>query len=197
MIIIEHRVNTIEALERVPAHRGVEIDLRYAGRHVVLNHEPFSDGESLETFLRHYRHAFLILNIKNEGIESEVVRLVHAQGIEKYFLLDLSFPALYKLARSGNRRLAVRFSEAEPVEACLALRGMVDWVWVDCFTRLPLTAAAYTRLRPHFSVCVVSPEVHNHPVSEIDSYRRQLHHDGIAVDAICTDYPDRWAGVAG
>lgn len=192
MLVIDHRINTVEALVRVPSHRGVEIDLRYAGKQVVLNHEPFGNGEPFEIFLRHYRHRFFVLNVKNEGIEHEVIRLVNAYGIEEYFLLDLSFPALYKLACAGNRHLAIRFSEAEPVEACLAVKGMVDWVWVDCFTRLPLTAASYRELRPHFKLCLVSPEVQGHPESDIWIYQEQLRRDGIEIDAVCTDFPDRW-----
>ena len=104
---------------------------------------------------------------------------------------------MYRLARAGNRRLAVRFSEAEPLEGCLALEGLVEWVWVDCFTRLPLTEEAYARLHGRFRLCLVSPEIQGHPKATIDEYRRHLQRSGMALDAVCTDFPAEWeAGAA-
>jgi len=73
-----------------------------------------------------------------------------------------------------------------------AFAGKVDWVWVDCFTRLPLDAEAYRRLRPAFKICLVSPELQRHPRAMIRTFREQLR--GMTVDAVCTDYCDDWRG---
>jgi hypothetical protein len=88
------------------------------------------------------------------------------------------------------RRLAVRYSEFEPVEFALAFAGRVEWVWVDCFTRLPLDAETYRQLRRNFKICLVSPELQNHPRSMIQSFRQQLR--TMPIDAVCTDYPADW-----
>lgn len=191
MIKIAHRVNTAAALRRVPTERGVEVDLRDRGDRLILQHDPFSDGEDFEDYLRDYHHRFLILNIKSERIEHRVLELVHRANITEFFLLDCSFPMIRLLAAGGERRIALRFSEYEPVEGVLAMAGKVDWVWVDCFTRLPLTPENYRRLEESgFKLCVVSPELQGRPVEEIGLFMEQL--SAYPVHAVCTKRPDLW-----
>ena len=40
MIIIKHRVNTIESLKKTSKEFGVEIDLRSNNKEIYLNHDP-------------------------------------------------------------------------------------------------------------------------------------------------------------
>src|SRR5438045_6819800 len=95
------------------------------------------------------------------------------------------------LVTRGERRIAVRFSEFEPVESALALAGQVDWVWVDCFTQMPLTPETYRRLKgAGFKLCAVSPELHGRPVETITAYAEELR--PYPVDAVCTKRPDLW-----
>ena len=195
MLYIAHRINTIEALRNVPAEQGVEIDLRDRGDRLILQHDPFKDGEDFEEYLRHYHHRLMILNVKSERIEHRVLDLVNAAGITDFFFLDSSFPMTRLLSSMGERRLAMRFSEVEPSEGPLAMAGSVDWVWVDCFTRMPFSAGSYAKLRPHFKLCVVSPELQGRPVAEIPEYAEQLR--PYPVDAVCTKRPDLWTGISG
>ena len=134
MLRIVHRVNTLEQLDHVPTELGVELDLHAYGDRLVVHHDPFSDGPDFEDWLTHYRHAFVILNVKEEGIESRVATLCARHGVEDFFMLDLSFPALHGLATRGESRIAVRVSEFEPVEAAWRLEGKVAWVWLDVFS---------------------------------------------------------------
>lgn len=190
MQYIAHRINTIAQLQQVPPEYGVELDLRDRGERLILQHDPFADGEDFERYLEHYRHGPIILNVKSERIEHRVLEAVQAAGISSYFFLDCSFPMIRTLIRSGERRIAVRFSEYEPVESALALAGHVEWVWVDCFTRQPLDDRTYGLLRPHFKLCAVSPELQGRDVATIADYRRQL--ANYPVDAVCTKRPDLW-----
>ena len=48
MEFIAHRINTIEELKQVPTEYGVELDLRDFGERLVLQHDPFKDGEDFE-----------------------------------------------------------------------------------------------------------------------------------------------------
>lgn len=190
MIIIEHRVNTIEHLRRVPPERGIEVDVRdYAGE-LRLAHDPFLGGERLDDFLVEFRHAFIIFNTKCDGLVQPVLALAKKYNIANFFFLDLANPTLINLARRGERRIAVRFSEFEPLEFALAFAGLVRWVWVDCFTRLPLDAASYRQLRAHFKICLVSPEMQGHGRAKIQAYRQQL--SQMPVDAVCTDFCEDW-----
>ena len=190
MLLIEHRVNTVEHLRRVPRDRGVEVDVRDGGGRLELSHDPFEGGERLDEYLRSYEHAFIVFNMKCDGLEGDVLAHARARGISDLFLLDVAAPSLVRLARAGERRLAVRFSEYEPVESALALAGRVDWVWVDCFTRLPLDPDRYALLRPHFRLCLVSPELQRHPRAEVRTYRESL--ASTPVDAVCSDFCEDW-----
>jgi hypothetical protein len=88
----------------------------------------------------------------------------------------------------------VRVSEFESVDTALTLAGKVEWVWVDCFTRFPLTTAAAQRLqRAGFKLCLVSPELQGRPAeTEIPQMRELLGALGIAAEAVCTKRPDLW-----
>lgn len=184
-LYIAHRINTVEQLRQVPVEFGIEVDLRDRGERLILQHDPFTDGEDFEDFLSYYRQRLIILNIKSERIEHRVLALLKQQGIESYFLLDSSFPMLVQLSPSDSR-LAVRFSEFEGVDTVLAMKGRVQWVWVDCFSHLPIDRNIYYALKEQgFQLCLVSPELQGRP-EDITVYRDFLAKEGIQFDAICT-----------
>ena len=133
----------------------------------------------------------MILNIKSERIEERVLEELNAsKNVRDYFFLDSSFPMIRKLISLGERRVAVRYSEFEPIEYALALKGQIDWVWVDCFTHLPLDQSAYDKLKPHFKICLVSPELQGHSKDRIPEFAAQIR--DFEVDAICTKVPALW-----
>jgi hypothetical protein len=49
MLKIIHRVNKIGDLKKISQEFGVEVDIRTYNNQLVLNHEPFEDGYSLES----------------------------------------------------------------------------------------------------------------------------------------------------
>lgn len=190
MLKIAHRINTIAQLKDVPKDQGIELDLRYEGADLILHHDPFTTGEKFDDFLAHYDHALIILNVKTEGIEAEVLRLLEKHQVTSYFFLDLSLPYLIKYMRKGEHNIAIRFSEYEPLAFALAFAGKVDWVWVDCFHNMPLNADNYAKLKEHFKLCLVSPELQGYPKERIAEFKEQL--KGMPLDAVCTKYPDLW-----
>jgi hypothetical protein len=191
MQIIRHRVNTIEELSEIPTAWGVEADLRDQGADIIMTHDPHTSGPSWGDWLNAYRHGTLIANIKCEGIEKTIIGDLEARGIDDYFLLDMSLPFLVKYARTGFRNMAIRFSEYEPLDLARQFAGLVNWVWVDCFTGLPLNTESHAFLKSNFKICLVSPELHGRSVSEINTYRGLL--TEMPVDAVCTKRPDLWA----
>lgn len=152
-----HRINTLKELMTIPVHYGTEIDIRASGKKLILNHEPFQEGELLEDYLRSYKHGLLVLNIKEAGIESTVLELVKKAKIEHYFLLDCEFPYIYRAAREGVREIAMRYSEDEAMETVLNYKDKVDWVWIDTNTELPINEKVIDELAP-FKTCLVCPE---------------------------------------
>jgi hypothetical protein len=96
-----------------------------------------------------------------------------------------------KLARAGERRFAVRYSEYEPIESVLAWRGLANWVWVDCFSRYPAEPKAWTRIASAFRICLVSPELQGHDAETAAEMRSGV--AGLAFHAVCTKAPQLWA----
>lgn len=194
MKLIAHRRNTLAELRATPIEYGVEVDIRSVGERLIIHHDPFVDGEDFIAWLAHYRHGTLILNVKEEGLEQRLLNLMAEQGIGDFFFLDQSFPFLIKTARQGERRCAVRVSEFESIETVLTLAGMIDWVWVDCFSRFPLTGAEAGKLQAlGFRLCLVSPELQGrNGAQEIPEMRAFLRQEGISADAVCTKLPALW-----
>lgn len=197
MLIIEHRVNTVTGLREVPQEHGVEIDVRYDNRTggLYLNHDP-GEGEDLEAYLKEFAHAFVIFNIKEAGIEARCISLAAQYGIpkSKYFLLDVEFPYLYRASRNEEvREIAVRFSEAEPLEMALAQKGFVDWVWIDTNTTLPLDERTAKELARNFKTCLVSPDRWRRP-DDIPRYREAMQKLNFRLDAamVGKEYVRQW-----
>lgn len=192
MEIAVHRVNTVAQLRTIPARYGCEIDIRAAGSELVLNHEPYVGGDRLVDYLDEYRHGLLILNIKEAGIEDAVLAAVRSRNISRFFLLDVEFPYVYRAARNGERAIAVRYSEDESIETVLNYREMVDWVWIDTNTRLPVDAAVAEHLKS-FQTCLVCPERWGRP-EDIPTYKTQLKNAGLKLDAVMTalQYAPQW-----
>ena len=186
MEYIAHRINTIEELKQIPKEYGVELDLRDFGNRLILAHDPFVDGEDFEEYLKHYNHGTMILNIKSERIEHKVLELIQKYNIKKYFFLDSSFPMIYLLSKSGEKNIALRFSEFEGIDTILNMVGKVEWIWVDCFSKLPITYENYKLLKNNgFKFCLVSPELQGQN-EKLESYKQYLQDEGIVFDAICT-----------
>jgi hypothetical protein len=191
---IAHRVNTIEELKKIPTNYGVELDLRDYGNRLILQHDPFKDGEDFEEYLKHYNHQTMILNIKSERIEHKVLELIEKYNIKKYFFLDSSFPMIYLLSKNGEKNIALRFSEFEGLDTILNMKNKVKWIWVDCFTKLPINQENYKLLKNEgFKFCLVSPELQGQD-EKIEKYKNYMENNNIVFDAICTKIYniDRW-----
>ena len=191
---ILHRVNTIEMLQSTPKELGVEVDIRSNDGRLILHHDPFTKGDLFEDWLDIFEHGKLILNVKEEGLEEQLLGLMKQFNINDFFFLDQSFPFLRKTATMGERRCAVRVSEYENIETALSLSGMVEWVWVDCFTRFPLNKDEADHLKDSgFKLCLVSPELQGRKErSQVIEFRHQIELLGIKGDAVCTKYADLW-----
>ncbi len=197
MQFIAHRINTIEELKTIPTQYGVELDLRDNGNRLILQHDPFTDGEEFEEFLKHYHHGLMILNIKSERIENRVLELIEKYNIRDYFFLDSSFPMIFFLSNKGEKKIALRFSELEGLDTILSMKGKVDWVWVDCFTKLPIDKENFRILKEAgFKLCFVSPELQKRE-SDIENYKNYLLKENILFDAICTKVYNipKWQGL--
>jgi hypothetical protein len=188
MIVCCHRINTIDALGKIDPSLGIEFDVREGPTgSLIVTHDPWTEGPRLDTFLEACCHRFYIVNIKSEGIEFEVLRLLKHAGIENFFLLDCSFPMIHKLSLKGETRLAVRFSEYEEFRR---MQGRARWVWVDVFSRIPLEPKDCDELHSlGYKLCLVSPELQQQP-EKLEPYAHALQG---RLDMVCTKFPEKWS----
>ena len=194
MELIHHRRNSIESIVATDIKYGVEVDIRSYGDDLVIHHDPFSPGVLFLEWLEFYKHGTLILNVKEEGLESRLIKIMEKKSISKYFFLDQSFPFLIKWSKIGEANCAVRVSEYESIETALTLSKKVHWVWVDCFSKFPLTIAGYSALKSAgFKLCLVSPELQGRdPMMEIINMANSLRKNHMTMDAVCTKFPELW-----
>ncbi len=187
MLKIVHRVNNSDFLKTIPKQYGVELDLKAYGDRLILNHEAFADGEDFEEYLKYYNHKLVILNIKETGIEKRVLELMEKFQIEDYFLLDVEAPYLYRASNfAGIRKMAVRYSEYEPIEMVENFKGKVDWVWIDTVTKLPLDESIIKKLEG-FKTCLVCPERWGRP-EDIPVYAKQMKELNFKPTAVMTAF---------
>lgn len=188
VLFFAHRINSSNQLKTVPTQYGVELDLRDFRDELVLEHDPFKGGELFENYLKSYQHSGIILNIKSERVEPRVLELLKEYGITNYFFLDSSFPMIYHLNKHHNEHnIAIRFSEFEPIESVLKVKQMVKWVWVDCFTKFPLTPTTYKKIKDaELKICLVSPELQGHSIDMITQIKEEIKDNQYEIDGICT-----------
>lgn len=187
MKFIAHRINTKKELKNISEQYGAELDLRDSvdGK-IYINHDPFILGEDFEEYLKEYNHGTMILNIKSERIELRVLELLKKYNIKDYFFLDSSFPMIKLLTDNGEKKIALRYSEFEGLDTLEKMQEKVDWVWVDCFTKLPLNNEIYNKIKKMgYKLCLVSPELQGQP-EKIEKYAEQIKKEKIIFDSICT-----------
>ena len=115
MKIILHRRNTVEELHDTDKEYGVEVDVRSNNNELIIHHDPLTDDKelTLKQWLKVYKHDTLIVNIKEEGLEKYILKLLEEFNIEDFFLLDQSFPFLILKKSLVKCKTALRFSEYE------------------------------------------------------------------------------------
>lgn len=192
-MLISHRINYLSAsnADRIFAGcDGIEFDLRDSAGALVVVHDAFTPGQPFDDFLRFCDPAkFYIVNIKCEGIETAAIAALEAHGIRRFFLLDCSIPAMIRLGKAGETRLAVRYSEYESLQTVECMKPFVSWVWIDTFTRLPIDATILETFKDlGLQTCLVSPELQQQP-ERVEVYREWMRTHGLQVDAVCTKAP--------
>lgn len=171
MLILSHRGywNQAEEKNKPPAfHRsfalgfGTELDVRdYCGK-LVISHD-IADSTCLEfdrfleIYCEHDKGLYIAINIKADGLHSQLSSFLKKYSIENYFVFDMSVPdALGYL--NYKIKTFTRQSEFEEVPS---FYEQADGVWMDEFNGHWITALEVNRhLENGKKVCIVSPELH-------------------------------------
>ena len=194
MHIIKHRINTSAELFSLNPNYGAEVDIRTDAGRLIIHHDPMTRGELFADWIQQYQHGTLILNVKEEGLEAPLLELMKKHKIKDFFLLDQSIPFLIKTAKAGERRCAVRLSEFESIETVTNLTPLIDWVWIDCFSKFPFSEKVVSQIKTlGLKTCLVSPELQGRfNISEIVDARKKMYSLSFFPTAVCTKRPEIW-----
>ena len=193
MEIIAHRINSINKLKNLNVNLGVEVDIRSNEKNLIICHDPFSDYINFNDWLSFYNHGTLILNVKENGLEEELLKTMQFFKKKNFFILDQSFPYLINTIKDGEKRCAVRLSEYESINTVLSLKDKLSWVWIDFFTKFPVDFEIYKILKKHnFKLCIVSPELQGHPSSKCLDLKNYIKSNEMYFDAVCTKKIKFW-----
>lgn len=193
--VISHRRNSIEELLMTPSTFGVEVDLRWSRDDgIYLAHDPGSRGVSFEPWLKHFKHQTLILNVKEDGLEGEILDSLEKFEVHDFFFLDQPFPTLLKSLKM-DIPCAVRISEHETIPTNLP--ETPSWIWADSFT------GDWSHLIPHLEnleksnsyICLVSPELQGRQSTEELSTITKIvkPYEKLKKLSVCTKFPEVWA----
>lgn len=185
MEIIIHRVNSLKKLKQVPKKYGVEIDVRSFGSKLILNHEPKLKGQFLNDYLDNYNNGTIIFNLKEAGIEKEIILLAKKFKIKSFFLLDVEHPFIITSKKEHKKYLSVRFSEFEPIQLASKFRKFTSWIWIDTVNKLPLSYKEINIVK-NFKSCLVSPERWNRK-KDIKKYINYFKNKNFFPNAVMTE----------
>jgi hypothetical protein len=171
---------------------GLETDIRDHQGELVISHDPPLGEELRLTSLIHSpraRPSLLALNVKADGLASEISRLVPYDRNTEHFVFDMSFPQARVLAQTGIP-MAARISEFESVEQSRAgPYASARYVWIDCFesdwflTQNEISTALLER-----TSVLVSPEIHGRDPEAAWNWVCDMRLMGHRV-GLCTDLP--------
>ena len=193
MEIIIHRINTVKQLKLIPLKYGTEIDIRAYGSKLILNHEPKKKGDNLDDYLENYKNGTLILNIKESGIEDEVIKkLKNLSQIKNFFLLDVEIPYLFQSLNKNEKYSAIRISHYEPLKSSLKFKKIFNWMWIDTIRKISFNNEEKKILK-NVKKCLVCPERWGKP-EEIKTYKNYFKKQNISLDAVMTSmkYAKEW-----
>jgi len=192
MILINHRTNSIKDLKKTNVNFGVEIDLRSDKKKIYLHHDPYRKGVEFKEWLKYYKHKLIVLNVKEEGLENKIIKILKNNKIKNFFFHDQTFSSLLK--NMSKTKVSIRFSEYEELKNKRFLFSKIKWLWLDNFQKIDIKKKFYNYLKKNnVKICIVSPELVNKKRrKEIKKLYFYLKKKNILPDAVCTKAPMEW-----
>lgn len=199
MQIISHRgywktaaeKNTVIAMERsFSMGFGTETDIRDYKGELVISHDiadesAMSFRQFLDIYSKQDKDLYLALNIKADGLQSQMKNILQEYAIKNYFVFDMSVPdGLGYLKQNLNTFTRQSEYEKEP-----SFYEQAQGVWLDCFhddwIDHQLIAKHLTNKK---IVCVVSPDLHKRDYFAAWEKYHPLAQENNLI--LCTDYPE-------
>ena len=189
---IAHRVLSSEYIKKIPEGVGIEFDVHAFNKEIVVAHEPFTTGISLPDFLKMAGNRFLAVNIKEEGIEEETIKIIKNISSSEFFLFDVNPPQIFRIGEKYSNNLAFRISQLESIDF-KKCRQYASYLWIDTFdgSFWPTNKLLLEIKELKYNLCFVSPELHRPPIGDykifLDSLKRNNNILGPS-DHICSKF---------
>jgi hypothetical protein len=170
---------------------GIETDVRDFNQKLVISHD-LSSIESMdfdrfiEMYLEFGNHTTLALNIKADGLASLLKLKLENNGIENYFVFDMSVPDTKRYI-THNLNIFSRQSELEKEPI---FYSNSNGVWLDAFDRVWYSNELVQKhLIENKKIAIVSPELHGREHKPFWQWLKinNFHIEGSIL--ICTDFP--------
>ena len=127
------------------------------------------------------------MNIKADGLQKELKRLLEEYDIENYFTFDMSIPDTIGYINENIKF----YSRQSEYELTPAFYQEASGIWLDAFTSNWYGAGLiYNHLNNNKKVAIVSPELHKRPHFQFWEYlkKEKIYQEENVI--ICTDYPE-------
>lgn len=117
---------------------GIEIDVRSGQTGIMVCHEVANIAQThwdLKYFVNQFKNKKVIVNIKESGIEEEVIEILNKHKVDYYFL-DSQIPDIIRLAKKYpniSSKFIIRISNYESINNSLLEFIKPDYVWIDWF----------------------------------------------------------------
>ena len=199
MEIFLHRQNDTSLFNE----EGIEVDVRSSRLGLVLNHDRLNHNmlyPILENKLKFLKNKKVILNIKESGIEEELIEMM--ADIDYYFL-DSQIPDIIRLSRkfpSISHRFIIRISDVEFTTTNMLNLVKPKYVWLDYSKFSDFNSNEYNQhvrrliyLLPKYqNYIVVSPELYSLDYSvHIEDVKTAVSRY-IPSFSVCTKYTQLW-----
>jgi hypothetical protein len=172
---------------------GTETDLRDYNGEIVISHDIANSSNTLfSDFLEIHKNAIqknlpLALNIKSDGLQKQVKKILFDSQIENYFLFDMSIPDL-KVSIESDLNTFSRLSEYEKE---LPFYEKVKGIWLDAFVNTWYTKDILTtHLKNKKTICIVSAELHKRNHIEHWNTLKNFGIQNMENMILCTDLPE-------
>jgi hypothetical protein len=171
---------------------GVETDIRDFDGNLVISHDlSKKDSLPLELLFKSYNERGndlpLALNVKSDGLQDELMKLLEKYKIDNYFVFDMSIPDFKSYASKGFNAY-FRLSE---YESDLSLDKHSKGIWLDAFDEIWYDKDLIMKCTNlNKQICIVSEELHrrDHIYHWNFLFKEGIHLlDNII---LCTDFPE-------